>query len=202
MLAAHRMNATLYLNSGRLGAAGRLSWTQASAFAAAGTEIGGHTVDHVNLRRASTATARREVCADRATLAAHGFAASSFAYPYGAFDARVESIVRGCGYTSARTASGVGGPGQPSAEGMPPRDSYAVRMAPAIRSSTTLAQIERYVRKAERRGGGWVVLLVHHVCHRCDTYSIERRRLGALLDWLAPRAAHGTVVRTVGSVIG
>jgi len=42
---------------------------------------------------------------------------------------------------------------------------------------------------------------MHHVCHRCDTYAIERSRLAALLDWLAPRAAHGTVVKTVGSVI-
>ena len=61
--------------------------------------------------------------------------------------------------------------------------------------------MERYVRRAERHGGGWVVLLFHHVCHRCDSYAIERRTLGSFLDWLRPRAAHGTFVRTVGSVM-
>jgi hypothetical protein len=47
-----------------------------------------------------------------------------------------------------------------------------------------------------------VQLVIHHVCDRCDAYSITQSDFVALLDWLAPRAAAGTVVRTTHEVIG
>jgi uncharacterized protein (DUF2267 family) len=55
---------------------------------------------------------------------------------------------------------------------------------------------------AEQHGGGWVQLVIHHVCDRCDAYSMTAADFQALLDWLAPRAAAGTVVQTTAQVIG
>jgi Polysaccharide deacetylase len=182
------MRATFFVNTGTVGAPGKLTWEELQSFAAAGDEIGGHTVDHVNLKTAPDA--RHQVCDDRAALVAHGLDPLSFAYPYGAYDRGTQALVRSCGYESARTTLQIG-----PAETIPPRDPYAIAMAPAVRSTTTLDQLESYVNAAH--GSGWVVLLFHHVCDGCDTYAIAPETLTAFLDWLAPRAA----VRTVHDVI-
>jgi peptidoglycan/xylan/chitin deacetylase (PgdA/CDA1 family) len=187
-LAARGMRATFFVNTGTVGAPGKLTWEQLQSFAAAGDEIGGHTVDHVNLKTAPDAL--HQVCDDRAALVAHGFDPLSFAYPFGAYDRGVQALVRSCGYESARTTLQIG-----PAETIPPRDPYAIAMAPAVRSTTTLEQLQSYVNAAD--GSGWVVLLFHHVCDGCDSYAIAPETLTAFLDWLAPRAA----VRTVHDVI-
>jgi hypothetical protein len=44
---------------------------------------------------------------------------------------------------------------------------------------------------------------MHHVCDSCgDDYAVTPAMLAAFLDWLQPRAATGTTVRTVDQVIG
>ena len=48
-LQSHNMHATFYLNSNSIGGSAFLTWAQVNALAAAGNEIGGHTLDHVNL---------------------------------------------------------------------------------------------------------------------------------------------------------
>ena len=65
-----------------------------------------------------------------------------------------------------------------------------------------MATIESYVTAAEQSGGGWVQLVFHHLCNQCDAYSITPEDFTALLDWLQPRAASGTVVKTTAEVIG
>ena len=45
-------------------------------------------------------------------------------------------------------------------------------------------------------------LVFHHLCDGCDAYSISPATFTALLDWLQPRAAGGTVVETTAQVIG
>ena len=88
------------------------------------------------------------------------------------------------------------------AETVPPRDSYATRTPPNVKSGTTLATVQSYVTAAEQHGGGWIQIVIHHVCDRCDAYSITLADFTALVDWLAARAASGTVVRTTAEVIG
>ena len=56
--------------------------------------------------------------------------------------------------------------------------------------------------EAQANGGGWVQLVFHHLCSQCDAYSITPADFTALLDWLQPRAASGTVVMTTAEVIG
>jgi hypothetical protein len=47
-----------------------------------------------------------------------------------------------------------------------------------------------------------VQLVFHYICHSCDAYSITAANFQALLDWLQPRSANGTVVETTAQVIG
>jgi peptidoglycan/xylan/chitin deacetylase (PgdA/CDA1 family) len=206
MLDAHGMKGTFFVPSDDVGTSGHLSWGQLSTVAADGQEIAGHTLDHVDLTSVSTSEAQYQACEDRARLLNHGFAATSFAYPYGAENPTVQSIVRGCGYNSARRAWGLVGPDCTSctawAETIPPTNAYAILTADNPKSTTTLDTIESYVTGAETHGGGWVILVFHNICDGCETFSTSQSTLQGFLDWLQPRAANGTVVQTINQVIG
>jgi hypothetical protein len=201
ILQSRGMRATFYVNSALIGSAGYLSWDQLQSLAQAGNEIAGHTLTHENLRGLSPAEARRQVCDDRASLFAHGFQPTSFAYPFGRFDDAVKQIVRDCGYNSARWVAGVDGR-RTFAETIPPRDAYVTRTPQLPKSSTSLATLKSYVTDAEQHGGGWVQLVFHHLCTRCNTYAISVADFTSLVDWLQSRAAGGTVVLTTNEVVG
>jgi peptidoglycan/xylan/chitin deacetylase (PgdA/CDA1 family) len=201
ILSANGLRATYYVPSGSVGDSSHLSWSQLTDLAAAGNEIGGHTIDHVRLTTLQPAEARRQVCGDRVALFNHGFSPVSFAYPNGSADATAEQIVRDCGYNSGRGVSGVD-ERRVFAETIPPPDPYDTRIAPLIRSGTSLASVEGFVTAAETHGGGWVQILIHHVCDHCNPYSMTLADFTAFVQWLAPRAANGTVVRTTAEVIG
>jgi len=69
-----------------------------------GMEIGSHTVSHVQLTEADDAGLRRELVDSRATLEdLLGTPVDSFAYPYGAWDARCAEAVQQAGYAAACT---------------------------------------------------------------------------------------------------
>jgi endoglucanase len=197
----HGMHATFFVNTGVVGDPAHMTWTQLQDLSAAGNEIAGHTLTHINLKPLKTADARLEVCQDRNNLVEHGFQPTSFAYPFGTFDDGTKQVVRDCGYNSGRGVSGVDGTSV-FAETMPPADAYATRTPPNPKQGTTLETIEGYVTGAETHGGGWVQLVFHHLCDGCDAYSITPANFDALLDWLQGQAVNNVVVRTTHEVIG
>jgi hypothetical protein len=204
------MHGTFFVNSGRLDSSSYyMGWDQVRGLAGDGNEIGGHTVDHANLPSVQASNldeAKREVCNDRVTLLNEGFQVSNFAYPYGAYDDTTKQIAQQCGYNSARDVSGVVSPGScdgcPFAESVPPADPYRTRTPQNVFATTSLAEIESYVTQAEQNGGGWVQLVLHHICSGCgENYAITQSDFGGLLDWLAARPAT-TSVKTVAQVVG
>jgi peptidoglycan/xylan/chitin deacetylase (PgdA/CDA1 family) len=212
MLAQNSLHGTFYVNSNNTGASPYfLSWEQLAGLAADGNEIGGHTLDHVDLTTVTSTEATRQVCDDRQALISHGFTVSDFAYPYGASNPSVESVVQGCGYKSARKAWGLCSVGlmPPNcndvvAEPIPPRNIWEIADA-GVRASHTLTDVEGAVTRAEDAGGGWVVLMFHHVCDGCSPSngaSVSPAILSAFLDWLGPRFSSGTYVRTMADVLG
>ena len=202
-LTTHGFPATFYINSGTIGTAGKMTWAQLTALSQAGNEIASHTVDHVDIKKLPLADARHQVCQDRVNLAAHGFKPESFAYPYGDYNAMVETqVVQYCGDNSARTVSGVNDH-KVFAETIPPASPYATRTPPDPKKGTKLGTIEGYVTSAEQNGGGWVQLTFHHICNRCDAYSIPPATMQSLLDWLSTQVTNGAVaVKTTEQVIG
>jgi peptidoglycan/xylan/chitin deacetylase (PgdA/CDA1 family) len=203
MLSARGMTGTYYVNSAMVGSSSYyMTWSQLHDLYNAGNEIGGHTLHHTNLTTLSTAEATTEVCDDRANLISNGFSpVTSFAYPNAASNTSVEQIVQGCGYSSGRTVGNV--TGTTYAETIPPRDPYYLRTPEPATSSTSLADLETTVTNAESHGGGWVILVFHGICdNNCtSTNSLSPSIFTAFLDWLQPRSANGTVVRTVGQVM-
>jgi peptidoglycan/xylan/chitin deacetylase (PgdA/CDA1 family) len=216
VVAAHGMKGTFYVNTNTIGTAGHLSWSQLEAFDSAGNEVTGHTLDHPDLTTLSSAQAQSQVCDDRANLVAHGFVATSFAYPFGSFDSTTETIVRNCGYSSGRGAFGLHNitsttDTRPYAEPIPPLDPYGIRTPCCINyasfgnATPTAAALENYVAHAESAGGGWVAFVFHRICDSCGgddpAPSMSPAEFEAFLDWLEPRVSSGTVVKTVAQVI-
>lgn len=207
MLQSRGMVGTYYINSAMVGTSGYyMPWSQIHDLANAGNEITGHTLHHTNLTTVSTSTATTEVCQDRTNLLNNGFTpVASFAYPEAESNATAEQIVRDCGYSSGRGVGDVAcGGGCPYAETIPPQNPYRLRTPDGITTSTTLANLQSHVTDAETHGGGWVILTFHGICdNRCtNENSMSPSILTAFLDWLGPRSANGTVVRTVGQVMG
>ena len=195
LLKEQGLHATWYVPSGLVGTPGYMTWDQLQALRAEGHEIGGHSADHMNIGGVDEATLRHQVCDDRQTLLGRGFEPISFAYPFGGYDAEAKAMVRECGYASAR-AIGAG------PESVPPADAFTLRAYPYIVNDTTFGKLRRYVSGMREEGGGWLILIFHHVCDACDYFAVSPDTLNSFIPWLAEEQAQGRVkVRTVGEIV-
>jgi peptidoglycan/xylan/chitin deacetylase (PgdA/CDA1 family) len=96
--------ATFYVITGRIGMTYNLSASQLRRMAAAGMEIGSHTVDHVRLSSANPSAARLQLTQSAATIArVAGQRPTTFAYPFGGLDPFAQSLVQATGYAMAFT---------------------------------------------------------------------------------------------------
>ncbi|MGH3015284.1 MAG: polysaccharide deacetylase family protein [Gaiellaceae bacterium] len=106
VLARLDMRATAYVISGRISNGDRsfLTWPQLRRLERRGVEIGSHTVSHRSLTSLSTTQARAELVRSRRVLERRlGHRVPWLAYPFGAYDARIEGLARRAGYLLAVT---------------------------------------------------------------------------------------------------
>jgi peptidoglycan/xylan/chitin deacetylase (PgdA/CDA1 family) len=213
LLRQRNLRATFYVPSGLIDKGGKMSWVQVGELARFGNDIGGHTRDHVRLVGLPLAQAREQVCSDRQQLIREGFDPVSFAYPEGSNDQRTVALVKKCGYPAARSAGGIFPQRPIYAERIPPENPYAIRTLPAEARThpIRLAYLQNAVTAAATHGGGWLLLVFHHVCDRQDPeyaacmgeYApIDSTTLDAFLDWLQHDAPAGVAVKTVAEVMG
>ena len=101
------MRGTFYIIAGAVGTPHYMPLADLRQLAAAGDEIGGHTVSHFDLANAAPAEVRRQLCEGRQILTRWGFQVTSLAYPDGAYNRGTEAIARGCGYNGARIVGGL-----------------------------------------------------------------------------------------------
>ena len=111
LLEKHRMTGTLYVVAGRLGGANDwddgprlpiMDADQVRAVAAAGHEVGSHTMTHPRLAGADPAVLAAEVGDSRRVLEDVLQAeVAGFCYPYGSFDAVAADAVLAAGYDHA-----------------------------------------------------------------------------------------------------
>lgn len=135
-LRAHHWPGVLYLLA-NTALAKRLSSDQVRRFLDAGWELGAHSLTHADLTKVSATRLRHEVADSRAILATQ-FATevTTFAYPFGHADARVERAVRAAGYVTATTTQfGIARP-QADHERLP-----RIIVTPDTTPATLLAQI-------------------------------------------------------------
>ena len=86
--------ATYFIVASRTGTPDHLDVSELKSLLAAGSEVGNHTMDHVDLRVQPPDTLRREVYGASAQIAeAIGVWPQSFCYPFGMTDATVQAAV-------------------------------------------------------------------------------------------------------------
>jgi hypothetical protein len=128
-----------------------------------------------------------------------GFTVTSFAYPFGSYDANSETIVKSCGYDSARTVSGVSihVAKDKIGETLPPLDPYATRTPPNAKKATKLSTMMQYVLNAEAAATGkslWIQFVFHRYCDaHCGAYTVQPAKFTALLDFLQAETLAGRV---------
>ncbi len=206
LLDQHRMLGTFFVILGRLEGDGYLTVDDLRSLADRGHEIGAHTFTHRSLPDLAPDEAERELCDARVSLGELGFAAESFAYPFGATSDELAAAADRCGYSSARRVGGLYDPAGcttcPVRETIAPAAPFGVLTPNSVIDTTTLEDLERSVTDAEEAGGGWVVFVIHHVCDDCGELAVSPALLDDFLAWLEPRAAQGTVIATVDQVVG
>jgi peptidoglycan/xylan/chitin deacetylase (PgdA/CDA1 family) len=195
LLEQYGLRATWYIPSGLVGQPGYMTWDQLRELADRGNEIGGHSLDHINVSDLHGADLKHQVCDDRSNLMAHGFTPLSFAYPYGGYSDQAKITVRHCGYLDARTIAS--GP-----ESLPAADAYALRALPYVVADTNFAKLQRYVTGTRQEAGGWVILVFHHVCEGCDYFAVKPEVLARFLRWLGQEESLNRLqVQTVSDVM-
>ena len=208
------VGATYYINSGTIGTSNKLTWSQVSTLAAAGDDIGGKTVDGLNLTTLSASQQLSEICTDRQNVLSHGVTPLTFAYPSGASNSAVQADVQACGYGNARTAGSLSPTGSTYAETLPPRSWLALR-AYAPSGQVTLANLESLVSGAAAHGGGWTPIVIQRVCSQSQDPSnyanctasagwIDLGDLQTFISWVqgagqSGDAPAGTVFQTMGA---
>jgi len=84
-----------------------LSWDDLAALAAAGWEIGSHTLSHAHLPELDGTALERELRGSRAAIEdALGRPCRSLAYPFGEVDARVRAAAAAAGFVAGCTTGG------------------------------------------------------------------------------------------------
>ena len=193
---------TIYLNTGLIGRANRLSWTQVADAVAAGAELGAHTAHHTPLNTVDHATAVAEYQADIAAITAHGYPRPmSCSYPNGITTTTTDGypipqIPADLGFSSGR-----GGKNRAAHDTIPPGNPLLIWQAiTALSNTTTLATLQGLVTASEAGGkvGPWVCLNTHEID---GTVGVTSAVLAQFLDWLLPRQAQGTYVMSVSDVI-
>ncbi|MGH7894135.1 MAG: polysaccharide deacetylase family protein [Candidatus Binatia bacterium] len=121
VLCEHGMTATVFLTVGPPGSTsdrlpaleGRpmLAWSEIREMQRAGLTVGAHTLTHPDLTRLSAARVDVEMGRSKAVIEDRlGTAVTSFAYPYGRFDARSHALARALFASGCSDALGVVGP--------------------------------------------------------------------------------------------
>jgi len=206
------MTGTFFLVSGFIGFPNYMTLPNVQSLVADGHEIAGHTISHPDLAAVSVDEATRQICNDRVNWANWGIPVANFAYPFASSTPAVETAAKNCGANSARGLGDVKTRFScgtcPVGETVPPKAPYYTAAPDQVDSTWTLADLENSVTQAEaKKNGSWVQLTFHHICTGavtgCPAPSISPTIFDQFVDWLAPRAAsNGTVVKTVGAVIG
>jgi peptidoglycan/xylan/chitin deacetylase (PgdA/CDA1 family) len=113
-LQQRHMRGTFFIITGSVGRPGYLTWDGVRALAAAGMEIGSHTVTHARLADVSSDQVETELRQSRQQLEAHlGTQIEALAYPYNSLRRRTVRASEAAGYRIA-----VAGPAHGTSDGM------------------------------------------------------------------------------------
>ena len=183
------LKGTFYLTTEPVqgGWTGFMTPNQVKDIATKGHEIAGHTVTHADLTTLSQTAINREIRNSKSYLQTlTGKTVTAFAYPYGAVNATVKTLLKNAGYTSAR---GVDFESQNTAT----TDKYDLK-SHCIETSDSTASIKAQI-DAAKANKQWYVLCIHEVKTGGDQYTMTPARFQEIVNYIKQT---GVKVVTVG----
>jgi peptidoglycan/xylan/chitin deacetylase (PgdA/CDA1 family) len=178
LLDASGFKATFYIATRQLadyGFPGYMSINQIKEVAARGHEMGAHTRTHRALTSLTASEQEFEIVGSRDDLLAMNVGSiSTFAYPFGAYNATTLSIVRD-NFAAAR--SSIGGAVQSTS----PR-SELPRMS--VEVDTSFAEVKAKIDQAMAKKE-WLILVFHQVNNSSDRYTVSPSTLSQIINYLA-----------------
>lgn len=126
---------------------------------ASGHEIGGHTQTHVSLSTVDPSIANAEIAGSLTDLLAMGaVGVQNMAYPYGDYNAAVETMAKNAGYVSARSVD----------RGFNDKstDKYKLKIQQMDRT-TTMSDVQHWVAEAAATKT-WLILMFHQEDENID----------------------------------
>jgi len=194
LLDQYGMKGTFYVNSGRLSKSNIfMSVQQVQELQSRGHEIGGHTINHINLQSSSDFTRRKEVCDDKKNLENMNLTISSFAFPFGAEYYGADQLLMECGYVSGRDSGGLRTPtscsGCPTFLQLPLTDLYNIRSI-SYRVSTGNSPIIDIINRGlidvqKENKFGWIIFIFHEIGNLPNNpTSITYENLKLLVEYI------------------
>lgn len=170
--------ATYYIithETGNDGFVGFMTHAQILDLQARGNELGAHTRTHPDLTTLTQSQMQDEICGSRQDLLSWGASpVATFAYPFGAYDATTDSVVRSCGFSSAATSNG----GFVTTAS----DPYQLERQ-SIQNTTTLAQVKQWVDSAAANHT-WLIMEFHGIENTGDQYSMTPALFNQVVDYV------------------
>lgn len=201
ILDKYRIKGTFYVNSGRLNVTAGTpnpkyaTLSQIQNIKNRGHEIGGHTVNHFNLRTLSNADRVYQVCVDKQNLLDMGLDPKTFAFPFsGNYDGS-NDLLKSCGYNVGRISNGIeiGGDcdGCPQYLTLPLNtfDTYNIRSI-SYRTWYTLDDIIGNIQTANGAPSYNLIVFVFHGVGNYDSSAIDAitvANLTNIIEWVVNR---------------
>jgi len=106
ILKKYNMTGTVFIIANSAGRGSYMSWEQLKELQNSGWEIGSHSLWHPYLTKVSMAKAKAEIEDSKKIIEEKlGVSVTTFAYPFGDYNASIETLVKSAGYSLARSFS-------------------------------------------------------------------------------------------------
>lgn len=169
--------ATTFINSGRVGKPGFVTWDNLLEEEADNWEIAGHTVNHADIAELDYDDAYAEIIDDFNNFQEKGIKVSSFALPGGHAQEKDYAILKSV-YKNIRTSI--------DKEIYTPLNRYDLGYF-AYQTGYTAESVKQRIRRGEIKGEVLIVIGFHRISED-ETYAVDNCSPGALreiLDWIS-----------------
>jgi peptidoglycan/xylan/chitin deacetylase (PgdA/CDA1 family) len=197
LMQEHGFVGTYYIITSLVGSGDYMNMSGLHALQAAGNEIASHSVTHPYFTNLTDTEINYECNASKQFLQSNGFPATNFAYPCGASNSHIDSIVLQY-YRSARYSSG----GEGYLMSIPPAPiqmSIPMGFPGETGDSNALALDEEIVQQAQETNS-WVIIFFHNIVTTPLTtpWEIEQSNFAAFLNYLGNSSVQ---VKTVNQAL-